>query len=124
MIIFDILAALIAPCVVPAYELFLSKVNVPNIIGANESSIKGQSEFLDPFLRSLPSAFIGNSIWGITYAMNNMTWVGIYVILLICSVGLLIISKWEIHLKVIKYLNLISSILLILLTAVRILFMK
>ena len=89
MIIVDFVAAIIAPIIIPLYDFFLARVNVTKLIGKNKESTKVQEEHLHEFIKGLPSAFIGNAIWGFTYGIHDIIWVTVYFIIVLLSIGLL-----------------------------------
>lgn len=119
MIVVDLIAAIFAPCVIPLYDFLLARVNVSKIIGRNKASAKVQEEHLHDFIKGLPSAFIGNAIWGFSYGIHDITWVAIYFIIVLLSIGLLMLSDWKKHLTVVKWVIVIFGITLILLTFLR-----
>lgn len=122
MIIVDFVAAIIAPIIIPLYDYFLARVNVSKIIGKNRESARIQEEHLHEFIKGLPSAFIGNAIWGFTYGIHDITWVTVYFIIVLLSIGLLMLSNWKKHLIAIKWIIVVFGILLIVLSVLRILF--
>lgn len=121
MIIVDILISLVAPLIVPLYEFLLSGVNVPGVNGKNNDSERTEELHLHPFLKSLPSAFIGNSIWGLTYSMENLNWVAGYTAIILFSIALMIYCCWGRGIKAQRVLVLIFAFILFVLTIIRIL---
>lgn len=120
MILVEILVSLVAPCIVPIYDFLLAKVNVPIIIGKNENSPKTKEEKLHPFVKGLPSAFIGNSIWGFTYGINDVNWVVSYFLIILWSIGLLLLSNWKDKLKEVRVVIICTGVVLVLITMFRI----
>ena len=120
MIVVDFVAAIIAPIIIPLYDFFLARVNITRIIGKNKESGKVQEEHLHDFIKGLPSAYIGNAIWGFTYGIHDVTWVTVYFIIVLLSIGLLMLSSWKKHLKTVKWIIIVFGVLLIFLTLFRI----
>ena len=121
MILVEILVSLVAPCIVPFYDFLLAKVNVPIIIGKNENSPKAKEQKLHPFVKGLPSAFIGNSIWGFTYGINDVNWVVVYFFIILWSIVLLLLSNWKDKLKEARIVIICTGVVLLFITLLRIL---
>lgn len=120
MIVVDFVAAIIAPIIIPLYDFLLAQVNVSKIIGKNKKSARVQEEHLHEFIKGLPSAFIGNAIWGFTYGIHDIIWVTVYFIIVLLSIGLLMLSNWKKHLAITQWIIIIFGIMLVLLTVFRI----
>ena len=124
-IIIDLLVAIIAPCIVPYFDFILSNVNIPYITGKNENSKSTGIKKLNTFIRELPSAFIGNGIWGISYRIKGeyiAIWIIVYLVVLFISLALLMFVFWKHHLDKIRNAIIVVGILLLLLSVIRIIF--
>jgi len=124
-IIIDFLVAIIAPCIVPCFDFILSKVNIPYVSGKNANSKNTGIKRLNTFIRELPSAFIGNGIWGISYRIKGeyiAIWIIVYLIVLFVSLALLMFVFWKQHLNKIKTAIIVVGILLLILSIIRIIF--
>lgn len=96
MFIVDLLTALFAPIFIPIIEQFYSKTKKPaKVQGTKGNYIVTLS--ISEFVKQLPSAFIANTIWGLTYKTNivsqaTIAWMGIYSFLLIWSFIIIVYS--------------------------------
>lgn len=88
--------AIIAPIIAPFFDFLLSPVNVPSIEGTDEASNKIPKEYINTFIRSLTSAFIGNAIWGMTYGIQNGLWWNLYISIFVFSSFLFVTTKWKV----------------------------
>ena len=122
----DFLIAVLAPIVFPILDFSLSKINFNSRIkGKSETDCK-KVETLSVFFKELPSAFIGNAIWGFTYHIQNykettIVWMCLYFFITLIAVAFLIVSYIKnINLKVYKRLLILFSSMLIVVTIIRI----
>lgn len=122
----DFLIAVLAPILVPFLDFGLSKICFTSrVTGPDEDSCK-KVETLSVFLKGLPSAFVGNAIWGFTYHIQNYTketviWMGSYFFICMFSVSFLVFSYIKnINIKIYKWFLFGFSLVLIILTIIRI----
>lgn len=122
----DLLIAILAPIIVPILDFALSEIVITNRIkGKNKNDCK-KIETLSVFYKELPSAFIGNAIWGFTYHIQNYTaltifWMCFYFFISFIAVLFLIFGyKKNINFKIYKICSILFSTVLIVITVIRI----
>lgn len=126
MCVIDFFIAIFAPIIVPLLDFALSKITFTSRVkGKNLDDCK-KVENLSIFFKELPSAFIGNAIWGFTYNIQKYTkstiiWMCLYFFISFISVGFLIVSYIR-NLNLTKYKMslIIFSFFLIITTVIRI----
>lgn len=127
MWIIDILVSIIAPVMIPFFDYGLSKVNIPTTITRVDGNLSSK-ERLSVFYQELPTAFIANSIWGLTYKATvfeyeyTIIWIISYAFVALFSVGLLIFIHTDYNTKTFKIILKIFSKVLIITTLIRIFF--
>jgi hypothetical protein len=83
MKIIDILIAIIAPLFIPIFNQLLNNIGKPNLIRKSASKTGDvDNSDVSTFMKELPTAFIGNAIWGMTYRLGSnsydYTWTIVY----------------------------------------------
>ena len=110
----NLLIAIIAPIVVPLFSLGLSKIFISTSIQGTSQIDCKEYKLLSDFYKEMPSAFIGNAIWGFTYNIQpnikTIFWMVIYFVVSIAAVGFLIFryikfEKIDIFKNSIKYFS-------------------
>ena len=119
----NFIVGILAPMVVPIFSHGLSKIIISTSIqGTNQFNCK-EYKILSDFYKEMPSAFIGNAIWGFTYNIQAHTkttifWMVVYFVVTIIAVGFLIFryinyEKIVIFKKCINYFSLFLFVLFI-----------
>lgn len=132
MIFLHLFLGIIAPLIIPIYDLLFYSLKIqskkPNSVygSKKESAVAHESNRnikKNAFFSELPSAFIGSSIWGLTYKVDNISaelgWLTIWLICIFVAIGFYIAekkteSKWFVK------LSLLFELLLIVLVFIRI----
>jgi hypothetical protein len=71
MLIVDLLIAIIAPLFVPIFYHFLSTPIKPSVTRNSSAKKADYKKSVSIFMMELPTAYIGNAIWGMTYRINS-----------------------------------------------------
>jgi hypothetical protein len=68
----DFLIAMVAPLFVPLFVWMLDNVQKPTVFRTNSTKTTNlEGNRVSLFLKELPTAYIGNAIWGMTYKINQ-----------------------------------------------------
>ena len=71
MLIVDLLIATIAPIFIPLFYHVLSDITKPLVTRMTSDKKATYQKNVSVFLKELPTAYIGNAIWGMTYRINS-----------------------------------------------------
>ena len=78
----DFLIAVIAPLFIPLFYHTLSGITVPTVTRTSSLQKIDYQKNVPIFLKELPTAYIGNAIWGMTYkfssGINITNWTIVY----------------------------------------------
>jgi len=101
-IIIHLLTSLIIPILIPLTVYFLAKPNLGASVELDENGKRIIDTSRNVFLMELPTAFIANSVWGLSYSTQGLlndsiiAWNIIYLTMAFFQIIQLIMSKKEI----------------------------